>query len=188
MNLNKERKCKNIIDGNKCGVSFTGSTNFCPKCTKLRAKAKLALKKEKARKERISKKYSMSNLAILYQKLTRILTPNNCASCGIATTTNGASQAQGGHMYMKGKYTSVSLFLPNIYNQCASCNSPHGGAGRPIELSLYGEKFWGKDTMDLIHKSAQVKYSFNRAEREELYEFVNKALYYAETLTTYGSK
>lgn len=176
--------CKNIIDTKRCGAEIETSEKYCKKCIKLKDKAAKIKKKKINEKKRDSKKISMKNLFVLYQKLTRIATGPHCASCGVVTTVGGATQAQGGHMFMKGKYKSVSLMLPNIYRQCASCNSPYGGAGKPIELFLYGLDFWGKEEIDIISKASKVKYSFNLFERQELYEFAISSIERLENCNT----
>lgn len=151
-----------------------------------KAKEKERLKKEKdkarAKTKREEKKYAMTNLFVLYQKFIRLVTPDICASCGCIVGEQGR-QKQSGHCHPKGRYKSVSLLVNNMFSQCNVCNAPFSGDGMMLDLYKYGCKFWGVDTMDLVHDMTKVSYSFDKGERLELFNYIQEKIKEAEKLT-----
>ena len=149
-------------------------------------KEKERLKKEKdklkAKAKREEKKYAMTNLFVLYQKFIRLVTPDTCASCGCIVGEQGR-QKQSGHCHPKGKYKSVSLLANNMFSQCNVCNAPFSGDGMMLDLYKYGCKFWGIETMDLVHDMSKVPYTFDKGERIELYNYIVDKINEAEKLT-----
>jgi hypothetical protein len=138
------------------------------------------LKKEKTDKQRERKKQlrakkevSMENLQLLFQKFTRLVTEDICSSCG--SNYLGNRIKNGGHMIPKKNFKSVALLCPNIYSQCNVCNSPING-GMPLFLRKYGVNYWGEKIIEQIEDMSRISYTFNLAERTELFEKVNDSI------------
>ncbi len=165
-----------VVDGVKL--------QLCQSCLpKIERSVKAKKKKERIEKnkvlresKRLKKQYSMENLQVLFQKFTRLVTPDFCASCGSKFVGNRVKN--GGHMIPKKNFKSVALLAPNIYSQCNICNSPING-GMPLYLRKYGVTVWGEGTITMIENMARVSYSFDLGERRELFdkvmEYIDKA-------------
>ena len=138
--------------------------------------------RERKKKQKSFKLISISNLQTLHQYFVRLVTSDVCASCNCVVGTNGR-QKQGGHCHPKGKYKSTALLVTNIFSQCNVCNSPYGGDGMTLDLYKYGCNYWGTDVMDLVHNMTKVSYSFDKGEREEIYNYIIEKIKEAEKLT-----